>query len=170
MAMRMRLLLFSAALAACTGTGQPRDPGMAVLPSIADACTDGADTGRDRRRTADLPASGGDTVFLYSLGKRPTIAPSAAEDELGAMKRWYVEDRVICFGGDRYAKFGWALGTRPREPGQSADTAVFAGTYDGVPVYAGRVPGLSKRILYVKLNDAGQYQPYAEVAALRATG
>lgn len=114
------------------------------------------------------PSAGAtDTLTLFGLGPHPTVHPAPDTLRYAAAKRWYTGNEVIVIGGRRYAKFGWPMGARPRQPGDAGSYAVPVGEHDGVDVHG--VPPLDPypRRVVVRLNAACRFQPYAEVSEVQ---
>jgi hypothetical protein len=53
--------------------------------------------------------------------------------------------------------------------GQPTVEAVYCGEYDGVPIYARPPLEPYPRFIFVQLDRAGQFQPYAEVSEVRGS-
>ncbi|HEX7241071.1 MAG TPA: hypothetical protein VF263_12435 [Longimicrobiaceae bacterium] len=116
--------------------------------------------------TASRSCASGDTLTLLGLGQAPRVATATGET-FAQGKPWYRANEAITHRGRRYVKFGYALGTGAPTSGSSGEKAFRAGEYDGVPVYARPPLEPYARFIYVQLNEACQFQPYAEVAEVR---
>lgn len=149
-------IVMGAILCACSTPGRPKT-GENARPRLA--C--GESLGGHPPAAHPIPETTPESLTLYSIGPNPRIEASSTQPVLAAGKRWFAENEVIVFRGQRYAKFGWALGARPSRTDPRGTRVALAGEYDGVPVYGEAGADTPPRLLFVQLNASCQFQPYA---------